>query len=82
MKFPGVISFGNALPIWAMTKGIFWREAVNTGKVQFQQGPALQPGDIVLMHFRTTFDEDFDAALAQARKDGMKLALLRDYLPT
>lgn len=60
---------------------VLWHEAVNNGKVQFQEGSALQTGDIILMHFRTTFDEDFDAALAQARKDGMKLALLSDYLP-
>ncbi len=25
MKFPGVISLRNALPIWAMPKGTFWR---------------------------------------------------------
>ncbi len=34
-----------------------------------------------MMRFRTTFDEDFDAALAQARKDGMKRAFLTDDLP-
>ena len=27
MKFPGVISLRNALPIWAMPKGTFWRVA-------------------------------------------------------
>jgi hypothetical protein len=30
MKLPGVISFRNALPIWAIPKGIFWRELCST----------------------------------------------------
>jgi len=61
---------------------ILWHTAINEGRVQFQEGTTLQPGDIILMHWRTTFDEDFDAAIAKARADGMKFAYLRDYLPS
>ncbi|MBS1848504.1 MAG: polysaccharide deacetylase family protein [Actinobacteria bacterium] len=60
---------------------VYWHAAVNDGRVQFQAGSALQPGDIILMHFRKTFDIDFDAALAQARKDDVKFGVLADYLP-
>lgn len=71
-----------AMPSCGIRYIILWREAVNVGQVQFQIGDHLQPGDIILMHFRTTFDEDFDAALAKVRDDGMQLGLLRDYLPS
>ena len=30
MKFPGVISFRNAFPIWAIPKGTFYRDVVWT----------------------------------------------------
>jgi hypothetical protein len=30
MKFPGVISLRNALPIWAMPNGTRWRDVVRT----------------------------------------------------
>ena len=60
---------------------VMWRAAVNNGVVQLQAGTSLQPGDIILMHFRKTFDEDFDAALAKAQADGLRFAALTDYLP-
>lgn len=59
---------------------LLWRAAVNDGVVQFQVGSTFQPGDIVLMHFRETFYEDFDAAVAKAKADGFVFGLLEDYL--
>lgn len=57
-----------------------WTAAVNDGRVQFQSGDRLKPGDIVLMHFRTTFVEDFTAFLNRAKQDGLTPVPLEDFL--
>ena len=57
-----------------------WTAAVNDGRVQFQQGDRLKAGDIVLMHFRTTFVEDFTAFLDRAKQDGLTPVPLEDFL--
>ncbi len=57
-----------------------WTAAVNDGHVQFQMGDKLKPGDIVLMHFRTTFVEDFTAFLNRAKQDGLTPVPLEDFL--
>ncbi|MEU7477429.1 polysaccharide deacetylase family protein [Lentzea sp. NPDC042327] len=57
-----------------------WTAAVNDGRVQFQVGDRLRPGDIVLMHFRTTFVEDFTAFLERAKHDGLTPVPLEDFL--
>ncbi|MGW6446046.1 polysaccharide deacetylase family protein [Lentzea sp. NPDC055074] len=57
-----------------------WTAAVNDGRVQFQQGDRLNRGDIVLMHFRTTFVEDFTAFLNRAKQDGLTPVPLEDFL--
>ncbi|MEV6243662.1 polysaccharide deacetylase family protein [Lentzea sp. NPDC051838] len=57
-----------------------WTAAVNDGRVQFQMGDKLKPGDIVLMHFRTTFVEDFTAFLNRAKQDGLTPVPLEDFL--
>ena len=57
-----------------------WTAAVNDGRVQFQQGDRLNRGDIVLMHFRTTFVEDFTAFLDRAKQDGLTPVPLEDFL--
>lgn len=57
-----------------------WTAAVNDGHVQFQSGDRLKPGDIVLMHFRTTFVEDFTAFLNRAKQDGLTPVPLEDFL--
>ncbi len=59
---------------------VLWTAAVNDGVVQFQSGDKLKPGDIVLMHFRTTFVEDFRAFLARAKQDGVTPVPLSDFL--
>lgn len=59
---------------------ILWTAAVNDGVVQFQAGNKLKAGDIVLMHFRKTFVEDFRAFLERAKQDGLTPVPLADFL--
>jgi peptidoglycan/xylan/chitin deacetylase (PgdA/CDA1 family) len=59
---------------------VLWTAAVNDGVVQFQVGKKLRPGDIVLMHFRKTFVEDFTAFLNRAKQDGLTPVPLPDFL--
>jgi peptidoglycan/xylan/chitin deacetylase (PgdA/CDA1 family) len=59
---------------------VLWTAAVNDGVVQFQAGNKLKPGDIVLMHFRKTFVEDYTAFVNQAKKDGLIPVPLPDFL--
>ncbi|HEV7907912.1 MAG TPA: polysaccharide deacetylase family protein [Pseudonocardiaceae bacterium] len=59
---------------------VLWTAAVNDGVVQFQQGNELRRGDIVLMHFRNTFVQDFTAFLTEAKKDGLTPVPLEDFL--
>ncbi|MDT8910186.1 polysaccharide deacetylase family protein [Amycolatopsis sp. PS_44_ISF1] len=63
-----------------MRVSVLWSASVNDGVVQFQSGDKLRPGDIVLMHFRKTFKEDYEAFLAQAKKDGLTPVPLADFL--
>jgi peptidoglycan/xylan/chitin deacetylase (PgdA/CDA1 family) len=64
-----------------MTATFFWKETVNEGIVRFQEGHAVQRGDIILMHFRPAFVADFVAALRAIAAAGLTPALLEDYLP-
>lgn len=63
-------------------KGVlFWREAVNNGELQFQRADhVVHPGDIILMHFRDTYVEDFLAALNGIAESGLTPARLEDYM--
>ncbi|MGW4483867.1 polysaccharide deacetylase family protein [Amycolatopsis sp. NPDC004368] len=70
----------HAAELCGMRVAVLWSAAVNDGHVQFQVGDKLRPGDIVLMHFRKTFKEDYEAFLAQARKDGLTPVPLADFL--
>jgi peptidoglycan/xylan/chitin deacetylase (PgdA/CDA1 family) len=59
---------------------VLWTAAVNDGVVQFQHGDHLNPGDIVLMHFRRTFVEDYTAFVERAKRDGLTAVPLADFL--
>lgn len=59
---------------------VLWTAAVNDGVVQFQHGDHLNPGDIVLMHFRTTFVEDYTAFVERAKRDNLTPVPLTDFL--
>jgi len=58
-----------------------WKETVHKGKVRYQEGKKVLPGDIILMHFRPAFVKDFLAALRAIHKAGLTPALLEDYIP-
>jgi len=60
---------------------LFWRETVNNGIVRYQEGSTVRAGDIILMHFRPRFVDDFIAALQAIKAAGLTPALLEDYLP-
>ncbi|MGW0433702.1 polysaccharide deacetylase family protein [Micromonospora sp. NPDC003197] len=63
-----------------MKAGFFWTETVHEGKVRYQKGKTVQAGDILLMHFRPAFVEDFIAALVAIHRAGLTPALLSDYV--
>lgn len=59
---------------------ITWEAKANAGKMDYQYGNALRPGDIVLMHFRPEFASDL-AAFRQAQlAAGLEVVLLEDFL--
>jgi peptidoglycan/xylan/chitin deacetylase (PgdA/CDA1 family) len=61
--------------------GFFWKETVDKGIVRYQEGHAIKQGDIILMHFRDRFVDDFIAALQAISAAGLTPALLTDYMP-
>ena len=61
--------------------GFHWRATVDKGFIYYQaQDKRLHPGDIVLMHFRPAFPDDFIAALEAIKAAGLTPALLEDYV--
>jgi peptidoglycan/xylan/chitin deacetylase (PgdA/CDA1 family) len=63
-----------------MKAAFFWKETINAGIVRFQVGNKVQPGDIMLMHFRPTVVQDFIAGLQAIKDAGLTPALLEDYI--
>jgi peptidoglycan/xylan/chitin deacetylase (PgdA/CDA1 family) len=64
-----------------MTAAFMWTETVHKGKVRYQEGKPVKPGDILLMHFREAFRADFVGALKAIHRAGLTPALLEDYIP-
>jgi peptidoglycan/xylan/chitin deacetylase (PgdA/CDA1 family) len=64
-----------------MHASFFWKETVDKGIVRYQSGNTVQRGDIILMHFRDRFVDDFIAALQAIKAAGLTPALLEDYIP-
>lgn len=59
----------------------YWSETVNNGKVYYQtSNHRIQPGDIILMHFRPAFVDDVIAALDAIHQAGLTPALLENYI--
>lgn len=59
---------------------LYCSETVEAGKVHYQTSVhRIQPGDIILMHFRPTFFRDVIAALNAIHDAGLTPALLEDY---
>ncbi|HEX6501215.1 MAG TPA: polysaccharide deacetylase family protein [Micromonosporaceae bacterium] len=59
----------------------YWTETVDKGIVRYQTPlHRVQPGDIILMHFRPAYADDFIAALNAIHQAGLTPALLEDYI--
>jgi peptidoglycan/xylan/chitin deacetylase (PgdA/CDA1 family) len=63
-----------------MKAAFFWKETTDKGIVRYQVGHTVRPGDIILMHFRPAFVEDFLAVLQAISRAGLTPALLEDYI--
>ncbi|MFK3980098.1 polysaccharide deacetylase family protein [Micromonospora sp. NPDC050397] len=63
-----------------MKAAFFWTESVDKGKVRYQGEHRIHPGDIILMHFRERFVDDFIAALDAIHAAGLTPAPLGDYV--
>lgn len=64
-----------------MTAILYWRQSVTDGHVYYQTPEKkVQPGDIILMHFRQAVVEDYLAALQAIYDSGLTPALVEDYL--
>ena len=60
---------------------LFWHAALNDGRIQYQQGNQLKPGDIILSHFRDDLYDNIRALLWQCALQGLTIAPIEDYLP-
>ncbi len=61
---------------------VTWIAKANGGSMQYQIGDHLRPGDIVLMHFRPEFQQDFRAFLDAMNSQHLHTALLENWLPS
>lgn len=58
---------------------VMWNAVVERGRLT-RAGGELQPGDIVLLHFTPNLEKDLRTAVRAARKAGLTVANLADYL--
>ncbi|WP_432839009.1 polysaccharide deacetylase family protein [Dactylosporangium sp. CA-092794] len=63
-----------------MKAAFYWKETTDKGIVRYQQGHAVKAGDILLMHFRPAFVDDFIAVLQAIAAAGLTPARLEDYI--
>ena len=59
---------------------IMWAAKANGGKMDYQQGNKLRPGDIVLMHFRNEFEADFNSFVQAVNNANLRVEALEDWL--
>lgn len=59
---------------------VTWEAKANAGRMDYQVGNSLRPGDIVLMHFRPEFAADLAAFRAAQLAAGLEVVLLEDFL--
>lgn len=59
---------------------ITWEAKANAGRMDYQYGNSLRPGDIVLMHFRPEFAADFEAFRSAQVAAGLEVVLLEEFL--
>ena len=68
-------------PTCGINAVLHWRATIDDGQVHFQQPGGLQPGDIVLGHFRPMLYEDICALWWQAASQGLTIAPIEAYIP-
>lgn len=59
---------------------ITWEAKANAGRMDYQVGNSLRPGDIILMHFRPEFAADLAAFRQAQAAAGLEVVLLEDFL--
>lgn len=59
---------------------VMWKASAAKGKLYTWGGRPLARGDIVLLHALTSLPRTLKVVLAAAKKQGLRPALLRDYL--
>ena len=60
---------------------IMWKGSTNDGRFDLQEGPNLQPGDIILMHWRTDLYQNLVKVFDTVRTQGFSIGRLEDYFP-
>lgn len=59
---------------------VMWKASASRGKLYTDGNKPLQPGDIVLLHAIKSLPRTLEVVLRAAAKQGLRPALLRDYL--
>lgn len=60
---------------------VMWRAVINRGAIYFQSDHSqLEPGDIVLIHFRPEFLDDMKDFVSEANRAHLQVAHLEDWL--
>lgn len=59
---------------------VHWSVTVDSGKLAYASGNHLRSGDIVLMHFRPTFEQDITAFLNEMKAQGLHTELLENWV--
>lgn len=59
---------------------VMWKASAAKGKLHTWNNRPLEKGDIVLLHALNSLPETLAVVLAAAKKQGLRPALLRDYL--
>ncbi|MDP5227778.1 MULTISPECIES: polysaccharide deacetylase family protein [Arthrobacter] len=59
---------------------IHWECKANAGRMDYQVGNSLRPGDICLMHFRPEFEQDLAAFHKAQQAAGLTVVRLEDFI--
>lgn len=57
-----------------------WQGTMDDGVLRLQHSGSLQPGDIILMHFRPDLRKNLEVLLKAAKNAGLVPAPLEQYL--
>lgn len=63
-----------------ITAVVLWEQTFQGGQMSFRSHQQLQPGDIVLLHFRPDLPGDLLMLVEQIEAAGLRVARLQDYL--